>query len=337
MHRRTLIAAAALPLALPRRGLAQTPEVPKMTVAMGTFMIDFLPLVLADTLGLFKQQGVDVTVLNFSAGGSASLHALLGGSTHAVVASYDHTIQMQAQGRPIEAVVLLNPVPGLVLGVRSDLADKVKGVADFKGLKLGVTVPGAAGDFLMKYMLKRHDMPVSDIAFVSVGSGASAIAAVEKKQVDLILNYDPAITMLEQRGAIKVLIDTRTLGGTKQAYGGEYPFLCLYMMADIVEKNPETVQRLVNALVGALGYIQTHTSTQIADALPKQYLLGDRALFISIVDRSRQSFSKTGVFEPDALQTPLRVLSSFDPHVMAAKIDLDRTYTNRFVEAVHAS
>jgi NitT/TauT family transport system substrate-binding protein len=332
MHRRTFAAAAASLLSA-SRGFAQAPERPKVSVAMGTFMIDFLPLVLADTLGLFRGQGLDVAVQNFSAGGAASLQALLGGSVDTVVASYDHTIQMQAQNKEIQAVALLNPVPGLVLGVRQDLADRVKGVKDFKGLRLGVTVPGAAGDFLMKYMLVNNGMQASDITFIGVGSGASCVAAVEKQQVDLILNYDPAITILEQRKLIVPLLDTRTEAGTHAAYGGDYPFLCLYSMRGFIDRNPATIQRMVTALVGSLAYITSHSSAEIADALPPAYLMGDKSLFVTILDRSRQSFSPDGRFDPQSLTTPLRVLSAFDPRIANAHIDLAKTYTNRFVDA----
>jgi NitT/TauT family transport system substrate-binding protein len=329
----TGVAAAAASMGLGWPSFAQAPERSSVTLAMGTFLIDFLPLVLADKLGLFRQQGLDVTVQNFSTGGSASLQALLGGSVDTAVASYDHTIQMQAQNKEIQAVALLNPVPGLVLAVRQDLADRVKGIKDFKGLKLGVTVPGAAGDFLMKFMLANNGMPATDLAFIGIGAGASCVAAVEKKQVDLVLNYDPAITILEQRKLIVPLLDTRTEAGTRAAYGGAYPFLCLYSLRGFIDRNPLTIQRMVNALVLALRYIRSHASTVIADAMPPAYLMGDKSLFISILDRSRQSFTVDGRFDPKALETPLRVLSTFDARIANAHIDLSRTYTNRFVDA----
>ena len=57
----------------------------------------------------------------FQAGGSKALQALVAGSTDAVVGFFDHTVQMQAQGKEVVGVILLNNVPGLVMGVRSDL------------------------------------------------------------------------------------------------------------------------------------------------------------------------------------------------------------------------
>ena len=337
MRRRSLIGGALAAPMISRLAWADAPEREHTTVAMGTFMMGFLPLVLADTLGLFKQQGVNVAMQTFSTGGSASLQALLGGSVDTVVASYDHTIQMQAQHKEIQAVALLNPLPGMVLCVRKDLADKVKTVTDFKGLKLGVTVPGAAGDFLVKYMLKNHGMQPTDVSFIGTGSGASCIAAVEKKQVDLVLNYDPAITILLQRDLVVPMIDTRTEDGTRAAYGGDYPFLCLYSMRRFIDAYPVTIQRMVSALVQGLHYIGSHSSAQIADALPQTYLLGDKKLFIDIVDHSRQSFSADGRFDPKALETPLRVLSAFDERIASAKIDLSQTYTNRFVDSAQHS
>ena len=72
-----------------------------------------MPVELGVKLGSFKEEGLDVTVENFQAGGSKALQALIGGSVDGTIGFYDHTIQMQAKGQPILAVAQYGRYPGL--------------------------------------------------------------------------------------------------------------------------------------------------------------------------------------------------------------------------------
>ncbi|HJZ32702.1 MAG TPA: ABC transporter substrate-binding protein, partial [Hyphomicrobiaceae bacterium] len=58
----------------------------------------YLPLALADRLGYFKEQGLNVEINDFK-GGSQSLTALIGGSADVVTGAYEHTLRMQAKGQ----------------------------------------------------------------------------------------------------------------------------------------------------------------------------------------------------------------------------------------------
>ena len=68
------------------------------------------------------------------------------------------------------------------------------------------------------------------------------------------------------------------------------------------------------------------------DAIPAGYKTADRDLNIEIMKASGALFSRTGLFDPATLTTPLTVLSGFDETIGTAKIDLSKTYTNRFAE-----
>ncbi|WP_249791537.1 hypothetical protein [Bradyrhizobium sp. SRL28] len=77
---------------------AAEPEKAKLKIAVGSQILNYMPLELGVKLGSFRDDGLDVTVENFQAGGSKTLQALVGGSIDGTVGFYDHTIQMQAQG-----------------------------------------------------------------------------------------------------------------------------------------------------------------------------------------------------------------------------------------------
>ena len=94
------------------------------------------------------------------------------------------------------------------------------------------------------------------MSVIGVGHGATAITALKSGQVDVISQTDPAMTMLEQDKAIKVIAETRTLEGTTELFGGPMPAGCLYAPLEFVKKNPNTVQALTNAMVRADKWMQ---------------------------------------------------------------------------------
>jgi len=312
--------------------LAAAPEKKNVTIAVGgKSLVVYLPLTVAEQLGYFADEGLNVRVEDFK-GGSAALKALLGGSADLVVGYFDHIVRLQAQGRDLEGVVLIDKYPGLVLGVRSDLADKVKTPADLKGMKVGVTKPGSSTNYFVFYLLAKQGLKPSDVSIIGVGGGASAIAAVERKQVEAISHVEPVISTLEARGQIKVLVDTRNKEGSEAVFGGPYPAATLYTHRSFVEKNPETTQRLVNAIVRALQWLQGKSAEEVVAVMPKAYYQNDPELYTTIVRNSLGMFSENGLFPEEGPKTAYKVLSMFDEKLAAAKVDLSKTYTNAFVE-----
>lgn len=312
--------------------LAAEPEKATVSIGVGSSILNYAPLPLAQTLGHFKQEGLTVTVENFQAGGSKALQALIGGSVDAVVGFYDHTIQMQAQGKEIVGVFLLTDTPGIVFAVRADLAGKVKDGKDLKGMKIGITTPGSSSDMVLRYYLRRNGLTPRDVSILAVGTGAPGMVALEGRTVDALITFDPIATVLDRKGSGKTLFDTRNDDGSRVAFGGTYPTACLYVTKAFLEKNPETVQRLANAFLRTLRWLAVEPPERIVDALPPASKVDDRTLNLDIVSASKPMFSQTGMFDPETLKTPLAVLSMYDEKIGKAPIDLSRTYTNRFAE-----
>lgn len=312
---------------------AASPEKPEIKIAVGSAILGYSPAPLASTLGFFKKEGLDVTLENFQAGGSKALQALIGGSVDLVVGSYDHTIQMQAKGKEIVGVFLLNEVPGVVFNVRADLADKIKSAKDLKGMRVGITTPGSSTDMIARYYVARAGLTERDVKFIGVGSGAPGMVAFEAKNVDALLAYDPVVTQLSRKKLAVQLFDARTVEGSKAAFGGAYPFACVYVTKAFLEKNPETVQRVANAFLRTVRWIDANTPAKIVETLPSNFKLGEASLNEEIWASSKSMFSKNGVFSEESVKTPLSVLSQYDPAVAAARVDLKKTYTNRFAEA----
>src|SRR5512141_155020 len=89
----------------------------KVTLAIGgASCLCYLPTVLANQLGEYKKAGVDVEMVAFK-GGSESLKAVIGGSADVVSGYFDHCVNLAAKGQHLQAFVVYDRFPGLVLVV----------------------------------------------------------------------------------------------------------------------------------------------------------------------------------------------------------------------------
>jgi NitT/TauT family transport system substrate-binding protein len=103
-----------------------------------------------------------------------------------------------------------------------------------------------------------------------------------------------------------------------------------------VKKNPNTVQALTNATVRTLKWMQEASPQQILEAVPEEYLLGNKAMYLFAYNNVKTAYSKDGYFSDAGAKTTLKALASFNPNIKPEAIDLASTYTNEFVEKANA-
>jgi len=326
----TALTLGAASLAVPALRAQTRLEKTSVAIAVGgKASFYYLPLTLAEQLGYFKAEGLEVEISDFS-GGSRALQAVVGGSADVVSGAYEHTINLQNKGQFFQGFVLLGRAPQIAMGVSTKTLPNYKSVADLKGRKIGVTAPGSSTNMMANLVLSRAGLKASDVSFIGVGTSAGALSALRSGQIDAISNIDPVMTMLEQKGDVRIISDTRTLKGTLEVFGGPMPAACLYAPLQFLQKNPNTAQALANAIVHGLKWLQTAGPSDIIKTVPESYLLGDRGLYLASFNKVRESIALDGLFPEDGGKTALRALSSFDATLKADKIDLSKTFTNQF-------
>jgi hypothetical protein len=164
---------------------------------------------------------------------------------------------------------------------------------------------------------------------VGVGTAAGALAALRSGQIDAICNTDPVMTMLEQKGDVKIISDTRTLKGTQEVFGGPMPAGCLYAPHRVRAEEPQHLP----------GPGQCHRArrssgcrrpgpSDIIKTVPEAYLLGDRALYLASFNKVREAISLDGMI-PRKGADGAEGAGQLRPAIKADKIDLARpTPTN---------
>ena len=310
--------------------LAQAPEKPKLTLGVGgKALLYYLPLTIAERKGFFKEQGLDVEIQDFS-GGARSLQALVGGSVDVVTGAYEHTIRMQAKGQDIRAVIELGRFPAIAVGVKKDR--KWSSPADFKGMKIGVTAPGSSTNMLMNFVMAKAGLSPSDASYIGIGSAQSALAAIQKGEIDAISHLEPVLSFLERAGEVNIVVDTRTEEGTRALFGGSNPAAVLYMRKSFIDQNPKTVQALTNVFYKTLQWLKTASPEDIAATVPPEYLLGDKELYILAAKNSKASYSLTGILDPAGMKSTNDMLTKFDDELKGSNVDLSKTFDDSFVK-----
>ena len=335
MHRRHLMLCAAS-LAAPGFVRAQTIEKPKTTIAVGgKNLLYYLPLTIAEQLGYFKAEGLDITIVDF-AGGARALQAVVGGSADVVSGAFEHTVNMQHKGQRLRAFVLQGRAPQIVLGVNPRTMPDFKTISDLKGKKIGVTAPGSSTNVMVNFILAKAGLKPSDVSIIGVGAAQGAVAAMRSGQIDAMSNLDPVITLLQRSGDLKVISDTRIVSEAEKVFGGPMPAGCLYAPQSFIDKNANTIQALTNAIVRANKWIQAAGPGDIIKAVPEGYLLGDRAVYIDAFLAAKGALSHDGMFPEKGADTAFRALASIDGEIAKAKLDLMAVYTNDFVRRANA-
>jgi NitT/TauT family transport system substrate-binding protein len=305
----------------------------RITIAVGGgACLCYLPTVLAKQLGEFDKAGLAVELVDLK-GGSDALKAVLGGSADVVSGYFDHCVNLAARKQELQAFVVYDRYPGLVLVVSPSHNGEINSIKDLAGKKVGVSAPGSSTDFFLKYLLKKNGLDPSSAAVIGVGLGATAVAAMEQGQIDAAVMLDPSVTVLQgNHPDLRILSDTRTQRDTLSTFGGEYPGGALYSTTAWVNSHEKEVQGLTNAIVSTLSWIHSHSPEEIMAKMPEETVGKNKELYLAALKNTIPMYSETGKMDPKGADAVLAVFSEGSPEVAKANIDVAKTFTNKFVD-----
>jgi NitT/TauT family transport system substrate-binding protein len=334
LFRYVLLSLGALAL---MSGVALAQGKMKVSVAVGgAGCLCYLPTMLAKQLGEYDRAGLDIELINFK-GGSQALTAVLGGSADVVSGYFDHCVNLAAKQQFMQSIVVYDRYPGFALVVSPTQTAAIKSIKDLANKKVGVSAPGSSTDFFLKYMLAKNGVDPNSVAVVGIGLEATAVSAMERGLVEAAIMLDPAVTLLQGKFKdLKILSDTRTQKDTLDVFGGEYPGGSLYTRVDWIAKREKESQALAKAIVNTLKWIHSHSPEEIMAKMPDDLIGPDKALYLAALKNTLPMYSTTGRMDPKGAEAVLAVFSQSVPEIAKAKIDLSKTYTNRFVDQANA-
>ena len=193
---------------------------------------------------IYEKNGLDVQLILVKGSGQTST-AILGGSLYAAPVALPTVMLADLSGADL--VNIAHTVPG----VQSKLLVKadIKRPEDLKGKRLATSSLGSLGDFLFRYIIRKHGMdPARDIVWISIGTPPERLQALASGAVDAAdLSY-PTDAQGERMG-FRALFDAR-----KEVV---YPSMSVVTRRKNVQEDRDTVTRVIRSQVEGIEYFNT--------------------------------------------------------------------------------
>jgi len=308
---------------------ASSPQ--KVTIALAAkSSLYHLPLVLADQLGMFKNENLHIDWLECDSGQQA-VQMAVSGQADVISGAFEHALDLQARGLNYRAFVVQGRAPQMSLGLAIRKANGMKSLADLKSVRLGISSLGSATHWLAQHWMIKANLSAENFQFVELGASTSNVMeAVKTGSIDALCFVDPIMHYLEQKNEVRLLADSRTLLSAQRMFGGPMLSACLIGKAEFLQKRANVGLALTKGVVRALQWLKTAGPSDILKVVPSANWMGDRAIYLGALEKVRDSYSLDGVFAADALQNTWRVRASRVTTDRANWTTLSQSFTNEF-------
>jgi NitT/TauT family transport system substrate-binding protein len=235
---------------------ARAKDLTKVTLVQSSQSMNFVPIYIAQTEGYFKEEGLDVTVV-LAGGGPKAMTALIGGGGQFSASVLLDGIMAHRRGlTDVKALATLSYFLA-PMAVRADVAKQhgitlatplKQRVEAMKGLKMGITTPGASSDLVLRYLLVSQGLrPDRFLDIVPVGGVSTTMAALEAKSIDGCSCVPPVDVMANLQGLTVSVIDQAK--DMPELTGVTYG--TLYGLASYNKAHPEVAAAMARAITRA--------------------------------------------------------------------------------------
>ena len=245
---------AALMVLLPASGEAKEPT--NVTLVQSSLSFNFVPLYIAQTKGYFRDEGIQLDVVLAGGGPKAMTGLVGGGGQFSASVLFDGVMAHRRGLDDVRALATLSYFQS-PMAIRAEIA-RERGIAldkplkdrlaKMKGLRIGMTTPGATSDLFMRYLFKSNGFdPNHDLEIVPLGGVSTQVAGVQGGRVDGCSCLPPVDVLLNHQGlTVNVLKQEEDI---PQLTGVTYGVL--YGLASYNKAHPDVALAMARAITRA--------------------------------------------------------------------------------------
>lgn len=290
----------------------------KVTLNEVAHSIFYAPMYVAIEKGYFKDEGIDLTLVN-GLGADKTMTAVLSGDADIGFMGSEASIYVYNQGKQdyIVNFAQLTQRAGNFLVAR-DKNDSFKWT-DLKGKTVIGGREGGMPQMIFEYILKKNGIdPKSDLKIIQNISFGLTAQAFASGTGDYTVEFEPFANTLETEGKGYVVA---SLG----VDSGMVPYTAFSAKKSYLEKNPDVIQKFVNAIQKGLDYVQTHSPEEIAKVIQPQFKETSEQALVNIIKRyyNQQTWKSDTVFSEESftlLQDILKQAGQLDKAVEYSKL-----------------
>ena len=310
-------------------GKPDGPAVRISTVGAG-LQTQYVPMLLAQALGYYREEGVAVTFENLASIEKA-MQAMIGGSVDVAASSYSQILLVSAEGQRVRTFFVGLRRNSFVLVVAPAAEGRIRRAEDLKGAVIGTV--GATGLPFLHHYLGAHGLRPGEFSTVTIGVGMPAIAAVESGRLDAAnVAGGDHIRLLRRHPSLRILVDSSTPEGMRETFGSEaYSAGVLSAKQSWLDANPDTARRVARATRRGLQWMAAHSFEESREKLPEAFRSEDAALDVDVLRWARDGYTKDGRMPAGSPEAWKRLLGTVSERVRDAKIDLAATWTDEYL------
>jgi NitT/TauT family transport system substrate-binding protein len=228
---------------------------------------------------IYEKHGLDVELILLRGSGQTSA-ALLGGSIFASPVALPTVMLADLSGADL--VNVAHTVPGVQ--TKMLVKPEIEGPEDLRGRRVATSSLGSLGDFLFKYLLRKHGVdPNREIVWLSIGTPPERLQALFSGAVDATEASYPFDVQAERKG-FRVLFDAR-----KEVV---YPSMSVVTRRKSIVEDRDTVTRMIKAHVEGIAYFKNNKDFSVK-VLSKRLKINDRETLENSYETYRQDFIST--------------------------------------------
>lgn len=256
-----------------------------------------LPVLVAWQKGYFKKRKLGFKFVLL--GGSKTRDALASGQVNfGMLHTAPVWISVQKQ-LPIRFVSMYYTKGVFGILVSNKFKDKVKKIADLKGLNGMSFVPGSASYAVSAFYLSRNGLNIQrdvKMAFVSSADPKIWLNAIETGKADFLSGvWEPTFSIATRRGEAYALLDPSDPKVQADAFGGDISTLGVVTNLKVIKNDPKLVKDVIEAVDEGLTYIHGSTTDELVKLTLDTKLVNLKKEFLaSLIDKMRGNFEKTG-------------------------------------------
>jgi NitT/TauT family transport system substrate-binding protein len=157
--------------------------------------VNGMPWVVALEKGFFKEQGLDITGIIGSQGGSSEVRNLIAGDlAYADSALVPILTAIKAGGSDLKIVSENGHTTTQFVWIVMPNSP-IKTMADLKGKSISFTTPLSTSQILNNMLVKKAGLAQGDVKLVSTGAYGAALTALQNNGIDVALVAEPVYTL----------------------------------------------------------------------------------------------------------------------------------------------
>lgn len=312
---------------------AQELEQLRMTIPVPALV--FYPIFAAQEKGFFEREGIEMEVIN-TQGDGPDVDALIAGSVQFTTSTPNRLLTAYEQGLQLLAVMsvsgkmqihcFINSESAAAAGITPDMPLEEK-LPRLDGMTLAGTRPGSFSYLVaMDYITRGGLVPQEDVRIIGVGGGAAMIAAVENRQADLGCFASPVVEIAVSRSKSEWFVNNAL---AEDALFPELLFELVYVRPDFAAENPETVRRVLRALVAANEWIMQATPEEHLEVTKPLFPELDDAVLLEAIETVKAGITVDGCISDTQVESAVAFLKRVE--VLNAEIPASAVVDNSFL------